>query len=41
MFTHHISLEQIELLEKTFAKLTLRGWKIPEWVELLRKTATS
>jgi hypothetical protein len=31
-----MTLEQVEHLETVFAKLTEDGWKIPEWLVMLR-----
>ena len=30
-------IEQVEMLEKTFAELTPDGWIIPDWVTSLRR----
>lgn len=32
---HAIQLEQIAALEECFAKRTVTGWEIPEWLEYL------
>lgn len=37
MFLHHVSKEDVKILEDIFAVLTENGWVIPEWIDLLRK----
>lgn len=37
-FCHGVTLEQIEILEQTFAVLTVEGWIIPEWINNIRNT---
>ena len=38
MILHQISHENLNELENIFAYYTRWGWKIPEWLILLRKT---
>lgn len=37
MVLHHVKLVDIERLEEIFAVLTPEGWKIPDWLVLLRQ----
>lgn len=39
MFLHHVKESDISTLEMMFAKMTDKGWVIPSWITLLRKTA--
>jgi hypothetical protein len=39
MLKTSITMAQIRLLETTFATLTPRGWRIPDWLIVLRKAA--
>lgn len=36
---HNVNHAQVDWLEQKFAYLTEKGWVIPEWINLLRKTA--
>lgn len=36
---HNIDREMVAWLEMKFAYLTPDGWVIPEWIEILKKTA--
>lgn len=41
MILSSISLEQVEVLERTFATLTEAGWVIPAWLVYLRSEVES
>ena len=36
VFEHGITQTGVEFLEDEFAKYTVDGWKIPDWIHLLR-----
>lgn len=35
---HHVSESNIYTLESIFAEFTPEGWKIPDWLVLMRET---
>lgn len=37
MWYGDMTVEQVELIERTFATLTEHGWTIPQWVISLRE----
>ncbi len=36
---HSVTVRQVNELENVFAQLTPKGWVVPDWLKLLRKSA--
>lgn len=35
---HHLTMNQVEMLEETHAYLTEEGWQVPAWITELRNS---